>query len=100
MRGGFLTNTLMIISVVRNYALMFQAAILILFFLEVANLNNCTCKGPSDLSLFFMKSLVKSTCLLLPLLYEECSTEKYQLSNYSGNIYLCACGLLFQLSAA
>ena len=58
-----------------------------------------THEGPSDKFLFLYKAFsVKSTHLLPPLFHQEDSTEKYQFSNYSGNIYLQLCVVLFHFS--
>jgi hypothetical protein len=47
-----------------------------------------------------MKRFVKSTPPSSLLFHHENSTEKYQFSNTNGNIYLCLCALLFQISVS
>jgi len=62
--------------------------------------NTHTHEGTSDKSLFLHKAFsVKSTHPLSPLFHQEDSTEKYQFSNYIGNIYLQLCVLLFHFSS-
>jgi hypothetical protein len=48
-----------------------------------------THKGPSNKSLLLLKTpSEKSTTPLPPLFHHKDATEKYQFSNYNGNIYL------------
>ena len=73
---------------------------MVLIFSHIGKVEQIhTHEGPSDTSLFLHKAFsVKSTHPLPSLFHQEDSTEKYQFSNYSGNIYLQLCVLLFQFS--
>jgi hypothetical protein len=60
-----------------------------------------THKGPSDKSLFLHKApSVKSTTPSPPLFHKENATEKYQFSNFSGDIYLHLWVLPFNISVS
>jgi hypothetical protein len=60
-----------------------------------------THKGTSDNSPFLHKApYVKSIPPSPPLFHQEDATEKYQFSNYSGNIYLQICVWLFHFSVS
>jgi len=61
------------------------------FFLKLAKWSKYTHthKGPSNKSSLLLKTpSEKSTTPLPPLFHHEDATEKYQFSNYNGNIYL------------
>jgi hypothetical protein len=69
------------------------------FFLMLMKLSKYTCKSPSNKSLFLHKApSVKSTPHSPPLFHQENATEKYQVSNYNGNIYVQLCVALLHFS--
>jgi len=71
------------------------------FFLILTKLSKYTCKSPSNKSLFLHKAPFCKIHTPSPLLFhQENTTEKYQVSNYNGNIYVRVqlCVLLFHCS--
>ena len=83
----FLTNNLLIFPAVMNYR-NFQAVVLIFSLYWWSKGNTHTYKGPSDKTLFLHKIPSGITTPHSPPLIHQDATEKYQFSNYNGNIYL------------
>jgi len=68
------------------------------FFLILMKLSKYICKSPSNKTPFLHKTPVKSTPCSPLLFHEENATEKYQVSNYNGNISVQLCFPLFYFS--
>jgi len=75
-----------------------EATVLIFFFVKVAKLNRCTYKGPSEKSLLLHEAFCKVYNPLCTLFHQTNTLEKYQCSNYKGNItYVCVPLLQFSV---